>query len=64
MPKMKSHTGMGKRVKVTGTGKLMMEPAGKRHKLEGKTSTHARRLSGNVEIAKVDAPRVKKLLGR
>jgi large subunit ribosomal protein L35 len=64
MPKMKSHTGMGKRVKVTGTGKLMMEPAAKRHKLEGKSSSHRRRLSGNTQIAKVDAPRVKKMLGR
>ncbi len=34
MPKMKSHTGMGKRVKVTGKGKLITEQAGKRHLLE------------------------------
>jgi large subunit ribosomal protein L35 len=64
MPKMKSHTGMGKRVKVTGGGKLMSEPAGKRHKMEAKTSRRARHLSGVTEISKVDAPRVKKLLGR
>jgi large subunit ribosomal protein L35 len=64
MPKMKSHTGMGKRVKVTGTGKLVSEPAGKRHKLQGKTTRHKRALSGTTLISKVDAPRVKKLLGR
>jgi len=64
MPKMKSHTGMGKRVKVTGSGKLVSEPAGKRHKLEAKSSKRTRRLSGTTEIAKVDVPRVKKLLGR
>ncbi|WP_213454246.1 50S ribosomal protein L35 [Rhizomonospora bruguierae] len=64
MPKMKSHTGMGKRVKVTGRGKLIVEQAGKRHLLEGKPSTRTRRLTGTVEVAKVDRKRVKKLLGR
>jgi large subunit ribosomal protein L35 len=64
MPKMKSHTGMGKRVKVTGNGKLMFEPAGKRHKLLGKSSSTKRRMSGTVEISQADAPRVKKMLGR
>ena len=34
MPKMKSHTGMGKRVRVTGSGKIVAEQAGKRHLLE------------------------------
>lgn len=64
MPKMKSHTGMGKRVKVTGKGKLVAEQAGKRHLLEGKSSRRTRRLTGTVEVSKADAPRIKKLLGR
>jgi len=64
MPKMKSHTGMGKRVKVTGSGKLVKQNAGLRHKLEKKPSTRTRRLAGTVEVSKVDAPRIKKLLGR
>ena len=64
MPKMKSHTGMGKRVKVTGSGKIVKQKAGLRHKLEKKASTRTRRLSGTEEVAKVDAPRIKKLLGR
>ena len=64
MPKMKSHTGMGKRVRVTGSGKIIAERAGKRHKLERKSSQHTRRLTGTVEVAKVDVPRVKKMLGR
>jgi large subunit ribosomal protein L35 len=64
MPKMKSHTGMGKRVKVTGKGKLVHERAGKRHLLESKTSTRTRRLSGTADVAKPDVKRVKKLLGR
>ncbi|WP_089155803.1 50S ribosomal protein L35 [Micromonospora sp. NBS 11-29] len=64
MPKMKSHTGMGKRVKVTGKGKIVSEQAGKRHLLEGKASTRTRRLTGTVEVAKADTKRIKKLLGR
>ena len=64
MPKMKSHTGMGKRVKVTGGGKLVHEQAGKRHKLEAKPSTRTRRLTGTVEVSKADTKRIKKLLGR
>jgi len=64
MPKMKSHTGMGKRVKVTGSGKIVKQKAGLRHNLEKKASKVTRRLSGTVEVARVDAPRIKKLLGR
>lgn len=64
MPKMKSHTGMGKRVKVTGKGKIVRELTGKRHLLEHKSSHVTRRMTGTVLVAKVDVPRVKKLLGR
>lgn len=64
MPKMKRHSGMGKRVKVTGTGKILAEQAGKRHLMEVKSSRRARRLSGTVEVSKADAPRIKKMLGR
>jgi large subunit ribosomal protein L35 len=64
MPKMKSHTGMAKRIKVTGTGKLLSEQAGKRHLLESKTSRRTRRLTGTVEMSAVDTKRIKKMLGR
>ncbi|WP_406043821.1 50S ribosomal protein L35 [Micromonospora sp. NBC_00898] len=64
MPKMKSHTGMGKRVKVTGKGKIVAQQAGLRHHLELKSSTRTRRLTGTVELAKADIKRIKKLLGR
>jgi large subunit ribosomal protein L35 len=64
MPKMKPHTGMGKRVKVTGTGKLLVEQAGKRHLLEHKSSRRTRRLTGTVEVSKADTRRVNKLIGR
>jgi large subunit ribosomal protein L35 len=64
MPKMKSHTGMGKRVKVTGGGKIVAQQAGLRHKLEKKPSTHTRRLTGTVEVSAADRKRIKRLLGR
>ncbi|MFB9236653.1 50S ribosomal protein L35 [Plantactinospora siamensis] len=64
MPKMKSHTGMGKRVRLTGRGKVVSQQAGMRHNLEKKSSTRTRRLAGTVEVAKADLKRIKKLLGR
>ena len=64
MPKNKTHSGIKKRVKITGSGKLLSQHAGMRHKLEKKPSTLTRRLTGTKPIADADAPRVKKLLGR
>ena len=64
MPKMKSHTGMGKRVKVTGKGKIVAQQAGLRHNLEKKPSKMTRRMSGTTEVSKADTKAVRKLLGR
>jgi large subunit ribosomal protein L35 len=64
MPKMKSHSGMKKRVKVTGSGKLLTQRAGIRHYNEHKASRITRRLTGTEEISKADRGRVMKLLGR
>ena len=61
---MKSHTGMGKRVRVTGSGKVVREKAGKRHLMEVKSSHVTRRMSGTIVVSKADAKRVNKLLGR
>ncbi|MFB9909514.1 MULTISPECIES: 50S ribosomal protein L35 [Allokutzneria] len=64
MPKNKSHSGTSKRIKVTGSGKLRREQAGRRHILEKKPSTLTRRLEGTEAVAKADVPRIKRLLGR
>ncbi len=64
MPKMKSHTGMGKRVRMTASGKIVAQQAGLRHRLEVKSSRETRRLTGTVQVSKADNKRVKKLLGR
>ncbi len=63
MPKNKTHSGMAKRVKVTGTGKLMRQQAGLRHRLEVKSSKETRDLSGVKQVNKADTRRVKKMLG-
>ena len=63
MPKQKTHSGAKKRFKVTGSGKVLREKAGKRHLLERKASTLTRRLTGTTEVSKADAKTAKKLLG-
>jgi large subunit ribosomal protein L35 len=64
MPKMKTHSGASKRVRVTGKGKLRRQQAGLRHKLEKKPTSVTRRLSGTAEVAKVDEKRLKRMLAR
>lgn len=64
MPKNKTHSGAKKRFRVTGSGKLMREQAGKRHLLEVKSSRRKRKLSQDQLVDKADLRQVKKLLGR
>ncbi|MFJ6699605.1 50S ribosomal protein L35 [Streptomyces sp. NPDC091272] len=64
MPKNKTHSGSKKRFKITGSGKVLRERAGKRHLLEHKSSRVTRRLTGTVELAPGDAKKIKKLLGK
>ncbi|EHK87039.1 50S ribosomal protein L35 [Saccharomonospora azurea] len=64
MPKNKSHSGMSKRVRVTGTGKIRRQQAGRRHLMERKSSRLTRRLEGTTEVAASDVRRVKRMLGR
>ncbi|CAM04519.1 large subunit ribosomal protein L35 [Saccharopolyspora erythraea NRRL 2338] len=64
MPKNKTHSGTAKRFRVTGSGKLRREQAGRRHILEKKSSRVTRRLEGTEAVAKADVKRINKLLGR
>jgi large subunit ribosomal protein L35 len=64
MPKNKTHRGTAKRVKLSATGKVLRQRAGRRHLLEKKSSRITRRLDGVVEVAPQDKKRVHKLLGR
>ncbi len=63
MPKQKTHSGAKKRFRVTGSGKILFQRAGKRHLLEHKSSTVTRRLTGTSEVSPQDTRAVKRLLG-
>lgn len=64
MPKMKTHKGTSKRVRITGSGKLRRQKAYRRHLMEKKSNRLTRRLEGTTEVAQNDVSRVKRLLGR
>ena len=63
MPKQKTHKGTVKRVRVTGTGKLMREQANNQHKFEHKSSRRKRRLDRDQVLSPADTKSLKKLLG-
>lgn len=64
MPKMKTHSGTKKRVRVTGSGKVRRQQSGRRHLMENKSNRVRRRLEGTTAVAKQDVPRINKMLGR
>ena len=63
MPKMKSHSGAKKTFKVSGSGKIMHERAGKRHLLERKSSRLTRRLSTESAAKPTTTVTAKRMLG-
>ncbi len=64
MPKNKTHSGSSKRFRVTGSGKIMRGQAGKRHRLERKSSRYTRRVTDEVVLAPADTKAIKRLLGK
>ena len=62
MPKMKSHRGAAKRIRLTGTGKAKRHKAGKNHLLVHKSATRRRTLRGSEVLSKSDQHRTKRLL--
>jgi large subunit ribosomal protein L35 len=60
MPKMKTKSGAKKRFKVTGTGKVMVQQAGKRHGMIKRTKKFIRSARGTTALADPDARIVKK----
>lgn len=62
MPKMKSHRGTAKRVKITGTGKFKRHHAYCSHKLACKSAKQKRNLRKSTVIGGADAGRLSKLL--
>jgi large subunit ribosomal protein L35 len=64
MPKMKTHSGAGKRFRLSGTGKVMRRRANRAHYLEHKPSTRTRRLKDEVVVSPADQKKMKRLLGK
>jgi large subunit ribosomal protein L35 len=62
MPKQKTHSGLKKRIKVTGTGKLMRGHAYKNHLAASKTTKQNRQLRGQTSVHPTDAKRIKALI--
>jgi len=60
---MKTDSGAKRRVKVTGTGQLRRRKAFRGHLMEKKSSTRARRLARETDIAPGQLKRVKRMLG-
>ena len=62
MPTLKTVKGVKRRLKVTGTGKLMGFRAGRRHLLGGKRSKIKRHLRNTHVLPRVDAKKIRALM--
>ena len=60
MPKMKTKSGAKKRFKVTGSGKVMVAQAGKRHGMIKRTNKFIRQARGTMVLSDQDARVIKK----
>ena len=63
MPKMKSNRGAKKRIKVTGSGKLVRRKSTARHMMSKKSNKRKRHLAGFVAVSSADEKRMQKLIG-
>ena len=64
MPKMKTHRGLAKRVKMTGSGKLKRSHAFTSHRFHGKTKKQRRHLRKASMVHSGDFKRIKAMLTR
>jgi large subunit ribosomal protein L35 len=63
MPKMKTHKATAKRFKITGSGKLRRRRQGSSHLRRKKSKRVLRALDKDEPVAKVEAKRVRRILG-
>jgi len=63
MPKMKTHSGAKKRMKVTGKNKVKSYQANSSHLFRNKSKKAKGRHASSVVVDEVEAKRMKKLLG-
>jgi large subunit ribosomal protein L35 len=58
MPKMKTKSSAKKRFKVTATGKVLVQAAGKRHGMIKRSNKFIRNARGTMALAEPDAKKV------
>ncbi|MEO5691190.1 MAG: 50S ribosomal protein L35 [Candidatus Saccharimonadales bacterium] len=63
MPKMKTHKGTAKRIKITSSGKLLRRRAFGNHLLSGKSNRRKRVIGSPAEVTGKIARNVKRALG-
>ncbi len=63
MPKLKTHKGTAKRVRTSGTGKLIRERAFKNHLLAKKSASRKRNNASGQSVSAGDTKSVKRALG-
>lgn len=63
MPKLKTHKGMAKRIKISATGKLMRRRAYRNHMLAHKQASTKREYVKEFEVASGDLANIKTMLG-
>lgn len=63
MPKMKTNKSIKSKVKVTSSGKLMLNKPGRRHILTKKTAKRKRQLKNKIIISKTKGKSYLKRLG-
>ena len=64
MPKMKTHRGAAKRLKISGSGKVLRKQAGRGHLKLAKGKNRFRRLKGDAGLAPGGAKVAKRMLGK
>lgn len=62
MPKVKTHKGVAKRVKITKTGKVKRNKAFRGHLMSGKSGERKRRLRRPETMSGAESKRFKRLL--
>ena len=63
MPKMKTHRGLAKRTKITGTGKVKRAKAYKSHILNKKSAKRKRNLRKSGLVSDSNMRQLKRMLG-
>ncbi len=63
MPKQKTHKGLKKRLKVTGSGKVTHKRANAGHLMSGKSAKRRRHLRGTATLGPAETRRIKSALG-